>query len=367
MFLANMSHEIRTPMNAIVGMTSLLSETGLTKKQEDYLKAIQTSGDNLLVIINDILDISKIESGKLEIENINFDFRELINNTKRSIELKAEEKDLLFTLDIKNDVPSVLISDPVRLNQVLINLLGNSIKFTKKGSVSLSCSVMEVENEKAKIKFEVKDTGVGIEATKLEKIFESFSQEDESTTRKFGGTGLGLSISKQLVALLGGELSVKSELGEGSNFYFVLNLPIGKKTIKKKKIIIDTETNPLKNKKVLLVEDNEINRFLATTVLGKWDLNVDLAEDGKKAVDKVQANSYDVVLMDIQMPVMGGVEATQIIRKQLKMDIPIIALTANAVKGDREEFLAAGMDDYISKPFDASILFNKMISFIVNK
>jgi len=367
MFLANMSHEIRTPMNAIVGMTNLLSESELTNKQEDYLRAIKTSGDNLLVIINDILDISKIESGKLKIEKINFDFRELINNTKRSIELKAEEKDLLFSLDIKDDVPSVLVSDPVRLNQVLINLLGNSIKFTKKGSVSLICSVMGIENEEAKIKFEVKDTGVGIDSNKLDKIFESFAQEDESTTRKFGGTGLGLSISRQLVSLLGGELEVESELGNGANFYFTLNLPIGENAVKKKKIIIDIGTNPLKNKKVLLAEDNEINSFLATTVLSKWDIEVDVAEDGQIAVDKLKTNVYDVVLMDIQMPVMGGLEATQVIRKQLKLDIPIIALTANAVKGDREEFLLAGMDDYISKPFDATILFNKLVSYIVTK
>ena len=366
MFLANMSHEIRTPMNAIIGMTNLLTESDLTKKQHEYLNAIQTSGDNLLVIINDILDISKIESGKLEMEKIDFDFKELLQNTKKSIELKAEEKDLIFSLNIQDEIPNILISDPVRLNQILINLLGNSIKFTNSGSIELKCSLLSEKDNSIEMKIEVIDTGVGIDAEKLDKIFESFSQEDQSTTRKFGGTGLGLSISRQLVELLGGELKVKSQYGKGSNFFFTLNIPIGTKVIKKTRIVIDTETNPLRNKNVLLVEDNEINRFLATTVLAKWDINVDIAEDGQIAVEKVKENNYDVILMDIQMPVMGGVEATQVIRNALHLDVPIIALTANAVKGDREEFLNAGMDDYISKPFDASILFNKLVSFVID-
>ncbi|MGB0882260.1 MAG: PAS domain S-box protein [Vicingaceae bacterium] len=366
MFLANMSHEIRTPMNAIIGMTNLLTESKLSQKQKEYLNAIQTSGDNLLVIINDILDISKIESGKLEVEKIDFNIKELLSNTKKSIQLKAEEKDLIFSLNIQEEIPNILISDPVRLNQILINLLGNSIKFTNSGKIELNCSLIKKVSNSATIKIEVIDTGVGINSKKIDKIFESFSQEDESTTRKFGGTGLGLSISKQLVELLGGKLNVESEIGKGSNFYFTLNLPIGEKKEKKKKIIINTETNPLKNKRILLVEDNEINRFLATTVLAKWEIIVDVAEDGKVAIDKINKNNYDIVLMDIQMPVMGGVEATHIIRNELKLNVPIIALTANAVKGDKEEFLNAGMDDYISKPFDASILFNKLVAFTID-
>ncbi len=365
MFLANMSHEIRTPMNAIVGMTTLLAESSLTEKQTEFIDAIQVSTGNLLVIINDILDISKIESGKLEIESIDFDLKELITNTKKALELKAEENENIFITQIDDSIPKYLVSDPVRLNQIFINLVGNALKFTKSGTVKLICGLVKKGAKSVTIKIEVIDSGIGISKDKLEKIFDSFSQEDESTTRNFGGTGLGLTISKQLVHLLGGELKVESEVNKGSNFYFEFEVTVGKPVKKKEVFAPHLETNPLKNKKILLVEDNEINRFLATSVLTKWHVEVDIAENGEIAIEKVKQAKYDVILMDVQMPVMGGVEATKYIKGELKISTPIIALTANAVKGDKERFILAGMDDYVSKPFDPSELFNKIIKYTI--
>lgn len=364
-FLANMSHEIRTPINGIDGMAKLLEKTTLSVNQKEFVSAIRISSDNLLVIINDILDISKIEAGKLTIEKIGFNLKQILTQTIKSIYYKAEEKGITLESKIDDKISNVLIGDPTRIGQILINLLNNSIKFTPDGSVKLYCSLIEKSELHNKILFEIIDTGIGIEKDKLATIFESFSQEDSSTTRKYGGTGLGLSISKQLVELFNGELKVKSTKGKGTTFYFTVEFPIGiaKDLIEDEKTEIQIDS--LKNKKILVVEDNQINQFLVISLLKKWELILEVADNGAIAIEKIKENKYDLILMDMQMPIMGGIEATAIIRNELKLTIPIIALTARAIKGDDKECLNAGMDDYVSKPFNESELVNK-ISKLIN-
>jgi signal transduction histidine kinase/CheY-like chemotaxis protein len=363
-FLANMSHEIRTPLNGIDGMAKLLEKTLLTKEQKEYNLAIRTSSDNLLVIINDILDFSKIEAGKLSIEEIGFSLNESINRVINTMSYKAEEKGINLALEIDANISEILIGDPTRLNQIIINLLNNAIKFTSKGCVTLKCKLDEKTSTQNKIKFEVIDTGIGIDSRKISKIFGSFSQEDGSTTRKFGGTGLGLTISKQLVELFNGELKVISEKGKGAIFYFTVEYPIGslKDWLKEEAAVMNWES--LEHKKVLLVEDNKINQLLAATILKNWKMKVEVAENGLIAIEKLKDENFDVVLMDMQMPIMGGIEATVIIREELKLSIPIIALTARAIKGIDKECMEAGMNDYISKPFNQSELFNKILNLI---
>ena len=365
-FLANMSHEIRTPLNAIDGMAKLLKNTPLDDEQKEYISAMETSTSNLLVIINDILDISKIEAGQLTVEKIGFKPKQLLKDIVKSLQIKAKEKNIFLHLDFDENIPEILIGDPVRINQILINLVNNAIKFTPKGGVTISVKLNELKDNQAELLFEVIDTGIGIPEDKIDTIFENFKQADDSTTRKFGGTGLGLSISKKLVELFGGKLKVKSKVNFGSTFYFTITLPVGSNADLPKNEL-DNDVNvveEVKGKKVLLVEDHEINRFLATTILQQWNIDVDIAENGVIAVDKVKENTYDAILMDMQMPEMGGIEATKIIRNILNSNVPIIALTANAVKGDAEKCIEAGMNDYLSKPFEPSDLFNKLLNQI---
>ncbi len=363
-FMANMSHEIRTPMNAIIGMGGLLRKTGLDTTQMEYLEAIQISADNLLVIINDILDFSKIESGNLIIEKVEFSLQKIIDKTYRIMKLKAEEKGILLYYSIEDSIHDTVLGDPTRLGQVILNLMSNAVKFTDFGSVLIFVKKVEEVGNRTKIMFSVKDSGIGIAADKLDSIFNSFTQEENSTTRKYGGTGLGLAISKKIVEQMGGQLDVMSQKGHGSEFYFTLEFDKGSGEIVPEigEEIIQIEN--FKRKKILLVEDNAINRFMATTLLQQWNCVVDHAEDGLIAIEKLKEKPYDLVFMDMLMPNMNGIDATIVIRKELKLTVPIIALTANAINGESEKCAAVGMNDYLSKPFDPKDLNFKMAKWL---
>ncbi len=363
LFLANVSHEIRTPLHVMGGMMQLLRKTEIDPQQTQYLDIIKSAMDNLLVIVNDILDMSKIEAGKITLEKIGFDLRTLIQQLCLLLKHRAEEKGIGLFYEIDRRIAPILVGDPVRINQVLLNFVNNAIKFTNKGSVEIECMLMATTENSQKIVFRIIDTGKGITEHKLQEIFEKFTQEDETIHREFGGTGLGLSIAKQLTELMGGKIQVQSKRSIGTTFWFELDLPIGSENEIPKKQKIDTSLNQLLNMKILLAEDHDINRFLATTILQNWGIIVDIAENGREAVDKVTHNHYDAILMDIQMPIMGGLEATRIIRHQLKSDVPIIALTAHAFKGERERYISAGMNDYVSKPFEADELYTALLHF----
>lgn len=367
-FLANMSHEIRTPVNGIVGMVNLLSSTTQSNEQIKYLNAIKHSADNLKVIINDILDYSVIESGNLTLESIGFDIDYQIKSVIDSLELQANEKGLNLNYVSKNNNCKILLGDPVRLSQILINLINNAIKFTNEGEINIMLNCSQTKDQVIAL-FEIQDTGIGINNDKLEHIFDTFKQADESITRKYGGTGLGLAISKQLVELQGGNIQVESKVNIGTKFTFSIPYKIGTsrdliyhpsdKTEEHKKSNLQ-----FKGMEVLLVEDNDINRLYASTILKKWGCACSEAENGEIALELLRKNNYDIILMDVHMPVMDGLEATRIIRKSFsppKNETPIIAFTANAIKGEKENYMKLGMNDYISKPFIPNEL-EKLIS-----
>ncbi len=360
-FLANMSHEIRTPMNAIIGFSDILSKGDLAVKEMEYVKTIKSAGENLLTIINDILDISKIEAGMMTFEEHTFSVKDIFKSLSVMMMGKAKEKDLelMFSCDVH--VPDSLFGDPTRLTQIIINLVGNAIKFTPKGKIHVSAKVLKSENDVITLCFTIEDTGIGIPPDKLEHIFERFRQAESHITRKYGGTGLGLSIAKQLIELQGGALSVKSELKVGSTFSFFIPY---KKSVETLPAQVHAGENynmkELSKLDILLVEDNVLNVKLILSLFSEYNLKVQVAENGSVGIEKLKEGHFDIILMDMEMPVMNGYEATGIIRKELRSKIPIIAMTAHAMAGEKEKCLSLGMNDYISKPINANLLFEKI-------
>jgi signal transduction histidine kinase/CheY-like chemotaxis protein/streptogramin lyase len=364
-FLSNMSHEIRTPMNAIIGITDMMFDDIEEPVQKENLSLIKRSADNLLVIINDILDISKIESGKVEIEYIDFNLIELIEQLIGTFKFKAAKKGIKFHHSFQRNTPEYLHGDPVRLNQILVNLIGNAIKFTEKGEVKLEILIIEIVKNQVRLKFKVIDTGIGIAAESQSKIFESFAQEGRTITRRFGGTGLGLSISKHLAELLNGTIELESEQGKGSIFTVILPFKLALKLNKLE--YISQENRNLQNIKILLVEDNNMNQIVANQLLKKWNAQVKCVFNGIEALEILQKEEFDLILMDLQMPEMDGYEATKNIRKQKKWNkIPIIALTADAFPEIKKQALETGMDEFISKPFNQDELYFKISKLVFN-
>ncbi|MBU3928197.1 MAG: response regulator, partial [Bacteroidetes bacterium] len=362
-FLSNMSHEIRTPMNAIIGFTKVVLKTDLTARQKEYLQAIKLSGDALIVLINDILDLAKVDAGKMTFEQIPFKMSFSISAMLHLFETKIQEKNLKLVKEYDNTIPKYLLGDPVRLHQIILNLVSNAVKFTTKGKITVSVHMLDEDDEKVTIEFAVSDTGIGISAAKLDRIFENFQQASSGTSRLYGGTGLGLAIVKQLVETQGGTIQVKSKIKEGSTFSFTLSFKKTKAKPELESEIVELNTE-ITDVKVLVVEDIALNQLLMKTLLDDFGFDCDIADNGKIAIEKMQAKTYDVILMDLQMPEMNGFEATDYIRNQMKSDIPIIALTADVTTVDLAKCKAVGMNDYIAKPVDERVLYSKMVGLL---
>lgn len=363
-FISVISHEIRTPMNTVVGMTNLLLQSQHYPEQRDYLNALKASSDNLLAIVNDILDLSKIESGKIFFEQTDFSLRNLLEDLKKTFAFKAAEKNVLISLNVSNDIPVFLKGDPFRLNQILLNLISNSVKFTEVGTIDIVADLIESSPKEVQILFTIKDTGIGIPEDKLSLIFESFTQANLTISRKYGGTGLGLTITKKLIELQGGTIGVESKVKEGSKFIFNLKFTRSQKT----KIRTQPESSVnkfqgLDSLRLLVVEDNKMNQLVVLKFLEKQNIQADIAEDGPQALDLLKKKEYDLILMDIQMPGMDGYQVSEIIRKEFpepKNSTPIIALTAMALSEVQEKIKVFGINDYILKPFSPANLFSKI-------
>ena len=362
-FLSNMSHEIRTPMNAIIGFTKVILKTDLTTKQKEYLEAIKMSGDALIVLINDILDLAKVDSGKMTFEKIPFKMKASISAMLHLFETKIQEKNLRLIQVYDDKIPTNIIGDPVRLHQIILNLVSNAVKFTTKGKITVSVDLLHEDAENVIIQFAVTDTGIGIAEEKIEKIFENFQQASSGTSRLYGGTGLGLAIVKQLIEPQGGNIIVKSKVNEGSTFSFTLPFQKANVDAELENEILELDSE-VKNIKVLVVEDIPLNQLLMKTLLDDFGFQYDMAENGKIAIEKLKNNDYDIILMDLQMPVMNGFEATEYIRNTMISKIPIIALTADVTTVDLAKCKAVGMNDYLAKPVDEKLLYSKIVTIL---
>ena len=362
-FLSNMSHEIRTPMNAIIGFTKVLLKTEMNAKQKEYLTAIKMSGDALIVLINDILDLAKVDAGKMTFEQIPFSPELSLSSMLHLFKQKILEKNLNLEVEYDNNIPNVLLGDPVRLHQIIMNLVSNAIKFTNSGFIKVSVKLVNKNEEKATVEFSVSDSGIGIDKAKLVKVFENFQQGSSDSSRLYGGTGLGLAIVKQLVESQDGEIHVVSEINKGSTFSFTLDFLITDKNPDAEIELMELNRE-IKIIKVLVAEDVPLNQLLMKTILDEFGFESDIAENGKIAVEKLKVNEYDVVLMDLQMPEMNGFEATGYIRNKLQLKIPVIALTADVTTVDLAKCKAVGMNDYIAKPVDERQLYNKIVSLV---
>lgn len=359
MFISVMTHEIRTPLNAVIGMSHLLQQGDPDLSQKENLDILKFSAENLMLLINDVLDFTKIETGNIELEKANVDLRDLVQGITGSMQFKTREKQIELTQNIDNEIPATVVGDRTRLSQILLNLVSNAVKFTEEGGVTVELRVVEQNEQEVRIRFAVTDTGIGIANNKLNTIFETFKQAEADTTRKYGGTGLGLAISKRLIELHDSRINVESQPGKGSTFWFAITF---KKVDKNDHNNINVETGL--NINVLVVDDNQINRLLINKILTKWGATIDFAENGLQAVSKVETHrNFDVVLMDIHMPEMGGLEATQVIRSKAEpyfKQLPIIALTASMLTNQMSQIGDAGMNDYILKPFEPKTLFEKL-------
>ena len=371
-FMANMSHEIRTPMNAIIGFTNRLSKTQLDGEQKEYVLAVQSSGENLLTIVNDILDFSKIEAGMVRIEQIPFNLPATLTAVNTLFSSEAKEKKIQLQFHVSEHIPELVIGDPTRLTQILVNLLGNAIKFTTEGNIDVIATVLKEEEESTTFEFKVQDTGIGIPLDKIDDIFERFTQAKSDTSRIYGGTGLGLSIVKKLVELQNGTIHVESNKGKGS--VFTVTIPYKKTkiptTIADPKLVPEKKYSPdRKNKiKILVVEDNLLNQKLAGFILADWGFDFDICANGKLAIEQLKNNKYSLILMDIQMPEMNGYETTEFIRKNMGLKIPIIAMTAHALPGEKEKCVSFGMTDHISKPIKEPDLHEMLTMYLrINK